>query len=115
MRSSRPPPPDSPLDPLIGKEVPSEVTPGVAYRPVWQLGEGGMSVVFYAIRVSEQGEVPVVLKMLKPSFAAKAGPTAALVVKKEAIALGRLNERVPPTPFVVRYIDTGYFQYGLRP
>ncbi len=107
MRSSRPPPPENPLDPLIGKEVPSEVTPGVSYRPVWQLGEGGMSVVFYALRVSAQGEIPVVIKMLKPAFVAKAGPTAALIIKKEAIALGRLNERVPPTPFVVRFIDTG--------
>src|SRR5262245_44942724 len=107
MRSSRPPPPDNPLEPMIGKAVPSQVTPGVYYRPVWQLGEGGMSVVFYALRISPQGEVPVVIKMLKPAFVSRAGPTAALIVKKEAIALGRLNERVPPTPFVVRYIDTG--------
>jgi serine/threonine protein kinase len=106
MPSSRPPPHDALLA-LLDKDIPSEVTAGVSYRPVWQLGEGGMSVVFYGLRVSAQGEVPVVIKMLKPAFAAKAGPTAALIVKKEAIALGRLNERVPPTPFVVRYIDTG--------
>jgi serine/threonine protein kinase len=98
---------DNPLEALIGKEVPSEVTRGVAYRPVWQLGEGGMSVVFYALRITAEGEVPVVIKMLKPAFVIKAGPTAALIIKKEAIALGRLNERVPPTPFVVRFIDTG--------
>jgi serine/threonine protein kinase len=102
-------PPESPLESLIGKDVPSEVVPGVAYRIVWQLGEGGMSVVFYAHRISPEGEIPVVMKMLKPSFVIKAGPTAALIVKKEAIALGRLNERVPPTPFVVRFIDTGTF------
>src|SRR6185312_14965767 len=77
-------------------------------------GEGGMSVVFYALRVSPQGEVPVVIKALKPTFVARQGPTAALIVKKEAIALGRLNERVPPTPFVVRYIDTGTFPVPYR-
>ena len=87
--------------------MPSEVVPGVGYRIVWQLGEGGMSVVFYALRVTPEGETPVVIKLLRPSFVASAGPTAALIVKKEAIALGRLNERVPPTPFVVRFIDTG--------
>jgi len=107
MRDSRPPPPEDPLDALLGKEVPSEVTPGVSYRIIWQLGEGGMSVVFYALRVAPEGEVPVVMKLLKPAFVVRAGPTAALIVKKEAIALGRLNERVPPTPFVVRFIDTG--------
>jgi eukaryotic-like serine/threonine-protein kinase len=109
------PPPleDDPIEALIGREVPSEVVPGVVYRLVWGLGQGGMSVVYYALRVSAEGEVPVVIKMLKPSFVVRAGPTAALIVKKEAIALGRLNERVPPTPFVVRFIDTGLFPIKL--
>jgi hypothetical protein len=76
-----------------------------------------MSVAFYALRTTRDGEAPVVLKVLRPSFVQQAGPTAALIVKKEAIALGRLNERVPPTPFVVRFVDTGCFSVdaGGRP
>ena len=108
------PPEEASLEALIGMAVPSEVTPGVSYRIVWELGQGGMSVVFYALRLTPEGEIPVVMKMLKPGFVARAGPTAALIVKKEAIALGRLNERVPPTPFVVRFIDTGTFPVAHR-
>lgn len=100
---------DDALEGLLDALIPSEVVPGVAYRLVWRIGEGGMSVVFYALRITADGEVPVVVKVLKPSCVFRAGPTAALIVKKEAIALGRLNERVPPTPFVIRYIDTGTF------
>jgi serine/threonine protein kinase len=102
-------PDDDALENLIGAIVPSEVLPGVGYRIVWRVGEGAMSVVFYAIRMTPQGEGPVVVKVLRPSFVQRAGPTAALIIKKESIALGRLNERVPPTPFVVRFIDTGTF------
>ena len=36
-----------------------------------------MSVVFYALRVTTEGESPVAIKLLRPSF-----------VKKEAIARG---------------------------
>jgi eukaryotic-like serine/threonine-protein kinase len=103
------PPDDDSLEALRGAVVPSEVMDGVGYRLVWRVGEGAMSVVFYALRVSAEGEVPVVLKALRPSVVQRAGPTAALIIKKESIALGRLNERVPPTPFVVRFIDTGTF------
>lgn len=98
---------DDALDALLDTAVPSEVIEAVSYRIVWRVGEGGMSVVFYALRVTPEGETPVVVKLLRPSFVRKAGPAAALTIKKEAIALGRLNERVPPTPFVVRFIDTG--------
>jgi serine/threonine protein kinase len=97
------------LEGLLGRVVPSDIVAGVSYRIVWRIGDGGMSVVFYALRVTADGEMPVVIKVLRPSFVQRSGKTAALIVKKEAIALGRLNERVPPTPFVVRFIDTGTF------
>jgi len=102
------------LEGLIGRVVPSEVVPGVSYRIVWRLGEGAMSVVFYALRVTADGELPVVIKVLRPSFVQREGETAALIVKKESIALGRLNERVPPTPFVVRFIDTSTLPLGYK-
>lgn len=95
------------LETLIGQVIRSDVVSDVGYRIVWRVGEGAMSVVFYALRVTSDGELPVVIKVLRPSFVQRAGQTAALIVKKESIALGRLNERVPPTPFVVRFIDTG--------
>ncbi len=101
---------DDSLDAMLGVAFPSEVMRGVSYRTAWRVGEGGMSVVFYALRVTAEGESPVVIKVLRPSFVKRAGPTAGLIVKKEAIALGRLNERVPPTPFVVRFIDVGTFR-----
>ena len=54
-----------------------------------------------------KASTPAVLKVVKPEVLGTVGPTAFLMVQKEAIALGRLNERVPSTPFVVRFIDTG--------
>jgi serine/threonine protein kinase len=100
---------DDSLRALLGAEIPSDVGSRVVYRIVSRVGEGAMSHAFYALRVGPEGETPVVVKILKPSFVRQFGPTAALIVKKEAIALGRLNERIPPTPFVVRFIDVGLF------
>jgi eukaryotic-like serine/threonine-protein kinase len=101
---------DDSLRALLGAEIPSDVGSRVVYRIVSRVGEGAMSHAFYALRVGPEGETPVVVKILKPSFVRQFGPTAALIVKKEAIALGRLNERIPPTPFVVRFIDVGQYQ-----
>ncbi|HEX3595311.1 MAG TPA: serine/threonine-protein kinase, partial [Polyangiaceae bacterium] len=92
---------------LAGLVIGSETSPGVKYRLVSPLGEGGMGVAFYAVRESPEGVTPAVLKVVKPDIVGTAGPTALLMIQKEAIALGRLNERVPPTPFVVRFMDTG--------
>jgi serine/threonine protein kinase len=66
-----------------------------------------MGVAFFAVRESPDGHTPAVLKVVRPEIVATAGSTALLMIQKEAIALGRLNERVPPTPFVVRFLDTG--------
>ncbi|HVU01926.1 MAG TPA: serine/threonine-protein kinase [Polyangiaceae bacterium] len=99
---------ESPLASLLaGQLVRSESTPGVGYRLQHVLGEGGMGIALYAIRQGPGGSTPAVLKVMKPDVMASAGPTAALMIQKEAVALGRLNERVPPTPFVVRFMDTG--------
>jgi serine/threonine protein kinase len=98
---------DDALRELLGAEVQSEVSSAVRYRLLSRIGQGAMSVAFYAVRLSPEGSTPVVMKVLRPWFVHQAGPTAALIVQKEAVALGRLNERVPPTPFVVRLIDTG--------
>lgn len=97
---------DENLQGLLGASLPSEITPGVVYRPEQMLGKGGGSVAFLARRVAPEGEAPVVVKVLRPLFVKKLGPKAHLLIRKEAVALGRLNERIPPTPFVIRLVDT---------
>jgi serine/threonine protein kinase len=98
---------DDLLEPMRGSEIPSDVSDGVTYRLDRALGFGGLFVSFLAARRTGGGEVTVVVKMLRPSVVRKLGEEANLVVRKEAVALGRLNERVPPTPFVVRLVDAG--------
>jgi serine/threonine protein kinase len=99
-------PNDDTLSFLTGVDLPSEVVPNVVYRLGAIVGRGGMSVVFSARRIGPEGSATVVVKVLRPSFVQRFGETAMLVIRKEAVALGRLNERVPPTPFVVRLLDT---------
>ena len=96
-----------PLVALIGCVVPSQFVPGVEYRVGPHVGRGAMAVAFYAMRMAPEGQCPVVLKVLRADFVRQYGQAATLTVQKEAVALGRLNERVPSTPFVVRLIDTG--------
>ena len=96
-----------PTDPFIGTTVPSELRPGVIYRIERTLGEGGTARAYFASRFGPEGTSPVVLKVIQPSVIAQAGDKARMVVQKEAVALGRINERVPPCPFVVRLLDTG--------
>lgn len=97
--------PSAPLStPLRGLTIDSEVSPGVRYRLEQLLGDGGMGTTYLANREANEGSSPVAIKLLRSS-----GPEvpADLIAAKEAVALGRLNESVPPTPFVVRFIDAG--------
>jgi serine/threonine protein kinase len=105
---------DDAIASIIGQSVPSDTAPGVSYMPIAVLGAGAMSTVFYSVRRGPEGESAVVLKLMRPWFVRQWGPTASLIVKKEAVALGRLNERVPPTPFVVRYMDSGSLELAPR-
>src|SRR5688572_9277742 len=101
-------------DPFIGTTVPSELRPGVVYRIERTLGEGGTARAYFASRFGPEGTSPVVLKVIQPSVIQQAGERARMVVQKEAVALGRINERVPPCPFVVRLLDTGSIDYPGR-
>src|SRR5262249_20577846 len=101
------PPNDDDLDVLEGAMIASDVQHNVVYTIEKALGGGGMSVALAATRTAPEGESRVVLKIMRPSVERAAAGTATLIVRKEAVSLGRLNERVPPTPFVVRLIDTG--------
>src|SRR6478736_3971997 len=103
---------------LSGQIVESEFQPGVSYRLERRIGEGGMGQAFLALRQAPEGISPVVIKMVRPSVESGAQNSAGILVQKEAVALGRLNERVPPCPFVVRLVDTGitsYFGYPPTP
>ena len=93
---------------MAGIVIPSELQPDVSYRLERQIGEGGMGTAYLALRQAPDGLAPVVVKMVRAGFGTgPADAAAGMVVQKEAVALGRLNERVPPTPFVVRLVDTG--------
>ncbi|HYJ11020.1 MAG TPA: serine/threonine-protein kinase [Polyangiaceae bacterium] len=90
-----------------GRVIQSDFQRGVTYRLERQIGEGGMGAAYLALRQAPDGLSPVVVKLVRPAFGPNSDRAAALVVQKESVALGRLNERVPPCPFVVRLVDTG--------
>ena len=92
---------------MSGQVVDSEFQPGVSYRLERRIGEGGMGQAFLALRHAPDGISPVVIKMVRPTVESGAQDSAGILVQKEAVALGRLNERIPPCPFVVRLVDTG--------
>lgn len=91
----------------VGSVVRSSTVRGVSYRIGAQLGQGGMGIALFALRVAPDGECPVVIKVLRPELLASHGALGTLSVQKEVAALAVLNERVPPTPYVVRYVDHG--------
>lgn len=98
-----------------GQYIDSDVQHGVRYVLEHQVGEGGMGAAYLARREAPEGASPVVVKVVRRNFGSS-DISPELVAQKEAIALGRLNERVPPSPFVVRFVDTGSTTYfGLPP
>ncbi len=101
-----------PTDRFLGTSIRSDINPAVEFRIERLLGEGGTARAYFALRVAPDGVAPVVIKIILPRIARESGETALLVIRKEAVALGRLNERTPPSPYVVRFIDTGTVPYA---
>src|SRR5258708_40011174 len=94
-------------DVFLGQVLESALQPGISYRLEQKLGEGATAVAYLAQRHGPDGEWPAVIKIIQPHIVKDSGERALTIIKKEAVALGRLNERVPPTPFLVRLLDTG--------
>lgn len=97
---------DQSLTTLRGVELASSLSPDVSYQLEQALGAGSMAVAFRAIRRAPDGQTFAVVKIIHPDMLMDASEIALLTIRKESVALGRLNEAVPPTPFVVRLLET---------
>jgi eukaryotic-like serine/threonine-protein kinase len=97
---------DQNMTALRGVELRSGVSPNVTYQLEQALGAGSMAVAFRAIRRAPDGQSFSVVKIVHPEMVMDASEIALLTIRKESVALGRLNEQVPPTPFVVRLLET---------
>ena len=92
---------------LSGTVLPSPSQADVSYRLEDVIGEGAHGVVFLALQRLPQAAAPVVVKLLRPRAVRELAGLAGTAIGKEVAALKRLSERVPPTPFVVQFLDAG--------
>jgi eukaryotic-like serine/threonine-protein kinase len=95
---------------LAGTVLASPSQPNVTYRLESLIGEGAHGVVFLALQRLPSGLAPVVVKLLRPKAVRELAGLAGAAINKEVAALKRLSERVPPTPFVVQFLDAGTFR-----
>jgi serine/threonine protein kinase len=101
---------DDELRTLAGQSFEGEAGPSGArprYRLEHPLGEGGTGVAFFALRTTEEGEAPHVVKVFRPALLLRAPEIAEVSRRKEGAAMRRLNEQVPPSPYIVRMVDGG--------
>jgi eukaryotic-like serine/threonine-protein kinase len=105
---------DQNLSALRGAELRSGVLPNVSYQLEQVLGAGSMAVAFRAIRRAPDGQSYTVVKIVHPEMVMDSSDVALLAIRKESVALGRLNEQVPPTPFVVRLLETSELTVSYR-
>lgn len=92
---------------LAGTVLPSPTQANVRYELEEIIGEGAHGVVFLARQRFPNSAAPVVVKLLRPSAVRELAGLAGATIGKEVAALKRLSERVPPTPFVLQFLDTG--------
>lgn len=92
---------------LSGTVLPSPSQSDASYRLEALIGEGAHGVVFLALQSLPRALSPVVVKLLRPRAVRELAGHAGTAINKEVAALKRLSERVPPTPFVVQFLDAG--------
>jgi serine/threonine protein kinase len=97
---------------LLGRRLPSTADAQVHYQLDSVLGEGASAAAFLASRRTPAGTATVVVKVLLPRLVRDQGELVTLAFKKEVVALGRLAEKIPPTPFVVRLFEAGELSHG---
>lgn len=96
---------------FAGALIQSETSPDVRFRLEHQLGVGATATAYYAMRQTPLGDSPAVVKIISPGVVTANEAMASTLLRKEAVALGRLSERLPPTPFVVRVMEVGAVPY----
>jgi serine/threonine protein kinase len=111
---------DDELRALIGQIVeapPSWTGARARFKIESRLGDGGTGVAFLALRQSDTGESPHVIKIFRPALIQRAPEIAEVSRRKEHASMRRLNERVPPSPYIVRMTDVGELlvSYGNQP
>jgi serine/threonine protein kinase len=77
------------------------------YRLERLLGRGTLFVTFAATRIGEEGAVPFVVKVLRPSLALAWPEGVRVLSRDQAKVMAILNDRVPPSPHVVRLLEAG--------
>jgi eukaryotic-like serine/threonine-protein kinase len=95
------------LPELVGARLTDGATDAFVIDSV--LGIGGMGVAFLAH--TDRG-ARCVVKVILPDVVLREARVAELSFKKEVIALARLAEKRPPSPFVVRWLDAGALEVG---
>lgn len=90
--------------------IESTSLPGVVYHLDRLARDSGIGATYFARRESVDGVSPVVVKVMR-SIIGDGRISAEIVAAKEAVALGRLSELVPPNPFVVPMLDSGAAEF----
>jgi serine/threonine-protein kinase len=77
------------------------------------IGVGGMGVVLGA--TDGPDGAPVVAKVIAPQLAPAQWNAFVKASRREALALRRLSDRRPPSPYIVRFFDEGEVEVRVQP